>query len=303
MKSTTINDVIDLPAKGPLATRLAAKGSAEKAADGNGSVSTFGRRVKARWDVVAAAFGAAAVSPRAWAAITCVMLGLSGGLRYWKGMEFSARTEEVRESPFPLAELPKVIGTWRFDEGSESKLDPQIVPITGATDHFLRNYTDDKTGQTVSVLAIYGVSSTVPFHIPDVCYPAAGYRRVESGQMTDYTLKIPGSDKVARYRGGVYSKRLGAFTEYSEVVYSFRHVGAWLPDAAARWKSFRSHPGMFKIQIGRSGINDFDVENGASASLLGEFMREIDDRLDKIAAAKQAAQAKLRKSDPARKPD
>ena len=259
MKSTTVDDVIDLPAKVPFAKGTLGKGSGGTAGGGKGRGSAFGRYVKARWDPVASALGWAAASPKAWTAITCVMLGLSGGYRYWRGMAYAQRTAETRESPFPLAKLPKVMGSWRYNEGSEVRLDPGIVIATGSSDHFVRNYTDDQTGQTVSVLVIYGAATAVAFHTPDVCYPAAGYHTVDTGAMTDYEMKIPGTDKVARFRGGVFAKRLGELTEYCEVVYSFRHVGVWAPDAAAGWKSFRQHPGMFKIQIARSGITEFNV--------------------------------------------
>jgi hypothetical protein len=234
----------------------------------------------------------AATSPWSWMGITCVMLALSGGVRFWRGMEFSERSEETRESPFPLAELPRVLGPWVLNEGSDAQLDPEIARIAGSSDHIVRYYTNGKTGQTVSVLIVYGLAANVSFHTADVCYPSAGYAPAESGPMTDYEMKIPGSGKVARYRGGFFTRRLGGATEYSEVVYSFRHAGAWVPNAAILWKSFRIHPGVFKVQIGRP-VTELDIENGASKAMLGEFMREIENRLAQIADAK-AAKAKAK---------
>ena len=116
----------------------------------------------------------------------------------------------------------------------------------------------------------------------EVCYPSAGYAQVElvDAETNDYKLKIPGSDKTAGYRAGFFSKKLAGLTEYQEVIYSFRHAGDWVPDATNRWKRFRSHPGMFKIQIARQ-VNEISVETSPSVELLGTFMQEIEKRLPK----------------------
>jgi Protein of unknown function (DUF3485) len=275
MKSTTVSDVMDLPAKA----------SGAKSSKASGPPSALAGEVTRRWSVVARALANASGSPWVWMGVTCLMLGISGGIRHWRGMQFYRHTEETRQCPFPLAELPKVLGRWHCDENSEAQLEPEIARIAGSSDHIIRNYTDNVTGESVSVLILYGLGQNVSFHSPEACYPAAGYTQAENGALADYNLKIPGMDKVARYRGGYFAKRRGGFTQFNEAAYSFRHSGEWVPDGRVLWKSFRYQPGMFKVQIGRV-VSDFNLEKSTSVALLGEFMREIENRLDQIAASK-----------------
>jgi hypothetical protein len=285
MKSTTANDVIDLPAK-----------TSETTVSGKYSrVIALAVRARALRESAGATLGTLSATPWKWTVVSCVLLAISGGVRYWRGMQFYDMTAESQECPFPLADLPKVLGPWRMDEGSEAQLDPEIAQIAGSSDHFVRQYTNANTGETVSVLLLYGLARIVCFHTAEACYPAAGFTLAETAPMTDRELKIPGIDKLAMYRQGYFSRSLAGRSEYSEVVYSFRHRGDWLPDAQDRWKSFRYRPGMFKVQISRT-VTDLNVENSSSVDLLREFMLEIETRLAAKASARVGGQD--RKAEP-----
>ena len=289
MKSTSGSSVIQLPAKGSLEIVPSAKGAESNASSEGGRVPMLGGGVKAGFEAISRRLSSATSSPGAWLGITCLLLGLSGGVRYWRSMQFYEVTEATRESPFPLAELPKAIGIWR-DDGSEARLEPLLERSTGSSDHITRKYIDQRTGEEILVLVLYGLAAHIAPHTAEICYPSAGFGRVDSAPMTDYELKIPGSSKVAHYRGGSFAKRSGGSTQYTEVVYSFRHNGNWLTDTKGLWKSFRYKPGMYKIQIARV-VTGFDVEDSPSVAFLGELMREIEKRLDQKATEKQVEKA------------
>src|SRR5579885_1545086 len=110
----------------------------------------------------------AAISPWTWTAVTCLLLGISGGVRFWREWRFSALAAQQGVSPFPLSQIPWALGTWQAREGSEAKLDPRIARIAGASDHIVRDYEDRKTGAEASVLIVYGLGTEVAFHTPDV---------------------------------------------------------------------------------------------------------------------------------------
>ena len=74
---------------------------------------------------ITVALGKAAATPAIWLEITCLLLVISGGLRFWRDLRFTGSMEAASKSPFPLAELPNTIGTWRMIEGGESQLDPE----------------------------------------------------------------------------------------------------------------------------------------------------------------------------------
>ena len=79
-------------------------------------------------------------------------------------------------TPFPLAELPRTAATWQASEGSDVQLDLDVARIAGSSDHIVRSYLDEKTGEQASVLLLYGLAAGVFGHTPEVCYPAAGYQ-------------------------------------------------------------------------------------------------------------------------------
>src|SRR6478752_2231905 len=81
-------------------------------------------------------------SPWSWMVITCVLLGISGGIRTWRERQFQTIEREGSACPFPLKELPYVMGNWKAIEGSETQLDPEIARIAGSSDHVIRSYSE-----------------------------------------------------------------------------------------------------------------------------------------------------------------
>lgn len=164
------------------------------------------------------------------------------------------------------------------DPGVGNLPPPEIARIAGSSDHIIRGYTHLKSNAKVSVLILYGLAAEVFAHTAAACYPAVGYNALGS---SDHELTIPGgTPTTAGYRTGFYSMNTALGIQYKEVVSSFRHAGQWVPEASDRWKQFRSHPGMFKIQIEREVVVDgISVEASPSVELLGELMQVIETRL------------------------
>jgi hypothetical protein len=220
----------------------------------------------------------ASVSPWALMAVTCILLGISGGVRFWRDLKFSMLAEESRACPFPLKDLPKSMGHWHAIDGSDSQLDPEIARIAGSSDHIIRTYEDEKTGEQVTALILYGLANSVFGHTPEVCYPTAGYE--QSVESVDHQFTMPGSATSVQYRSAYFSKRLGGMRlpEEAEVYYTFRHNGEWLPNVMNRWKSFRHHPAIFKIQLQRRSTR-VTIQDSPSETLLKELVQEIDNRV------------------------
>jgi len=207
---------------------------------------------------------------------TCLLLATSGGVRFWREGQFATIARENERCPFALNEFPKILGTWRMEEGAIPKLDPDIARIAGANAYLLRNYIDQKSGAVVLVLVLYGTARSVFGHSPEVCYPANGYQAVippADHQFLDSTSRFP-----VRFRAAFFSKNAGATSRYEEVYYTFRHNEQWLPEVANQWKLFRYHPGMFKILLQRP-TTDLSTESSPTESLLREIVREVDVRI------------------------
>jgi hypothetical protein len=231
----------------------------------------------------------AVMSPWTWMAVTCLLLGISGGVRFWREWQFSALAAQKGVSPFPLSRIPWAMGTWKAKEGSEAKLDPLIVRIAGASDYIVRDYDDQKTGEKASVLVLYGLGADIAFHTPDVCYPATGHRLVKGP--IDRTITVPGVQAPLRYRWAIYAKQVGGISHYVESLYTFQHKGDWLPEAADRWKMFRYDPGVYKIQVSRDVSSLNESGEGPCESLLAEIVRQINDRSSPSGPGKDRAPA------------
>ena len=215
--------------------------------------------------------------------VACLLLGISGGIRFWRDRQFAALAAGSTASPFPLNELPRRMGDWGSMVSSDGQFDPEVAQVAGSSDSIVRAYLNEKTGEQMSAFVIYGLAAKVFLHTPLVCYPAAGYQLVQGP--VDREMRVPGVKAPVRYRWAIYMKRSGGIGHYEEAYYTFYYNGEWLPDASGRWKAFRYHPGMFKIQLARpvSGLSDEVHE--PSEGLLGAFVSEISHRTSRDAVS------------------
>jgi hypothetical protein len=230
----------------------------------------------------ASALNKAAASPLAWTVITCTLLAISTGERYWRDGDLWGKVATASASPFPLAELPKEIGSWQMVEGSEAVLDPDIAYAAGANSHLLRNYVDSNSGESVNVLILYGLARNMIGHSPDYCYPYSGFEKVDT--MGTYELELDGLKNAVRYRGGSFTKSSLGTTQFVQVIYSLRSGDRWLADGATLWTRIRTEPGMYKIQIAGPAPVNLAVDTSPSVDLLGRLVTEVERRLSQASA-------------------
>jgi hypothetical protein len=228
-------------------------------------------------------------SPWTWMIAACLILGLSGGVRFYRDHQFAKLSSEFKESPFPLEEFGKTLGTWRMVENSDTKLDAEIARIAGSSAHILRTYVDSQTGEKIHVMVLYGLAQDVFSHTPDICFPASGYQAATPPK--DHVISRPSAAEAsepATYRSQVFYRGVGpSGGQYTESAYTFRlggsHDAVWTPDMASLWKSFRYRPGMFKIQMTRdvsaAAASPDAPKSTISESLITEMVREVERRL------------------------
>jgi hypothetical protein len=211
--------------------------------------------------------------------LACLVLAASGGVRWWQARQVEAVLEGGRNAPFPLNDLPMVLGDWR---GEPTTLDPKIARRTGATDLITRRYVDQRTGATVEAIVLYGPSTEVYGHIPEVCYLAAGYDKVAGPDPR--TVKAgagagAGAEAVP-FRALLYSRGEGGQADLHEVYYSWRYQTHWSPDVVNVYKRFERIPGMLKVHLARRVTEHErrDIGNPCE-SLLEVLLPELERRL------------------------
>jgi hypothetical protein len=224
--------------------------------------------------------------PILWAqvALAVLLLAASAAGRYRQSLRVDQMLRDGRVPPFHLADLPMTLGPWT---GHDEALDPIIARATGSTEQFQRIYQHGTTGQRVAVLVLFGPSSEMFIHAPEVCYPAAGYA-LAAGPIPRSVAATPSaSGGPWRFNELVYVKGEGGRADQRDVYYSWRYSGAWTPGLATQ-KTFERIPGMFKVQVDRaikaSEMAMLDEGNPCEA-FLAHLMPEIDGR---IAAAEAA---------------
>ena len=223
------------------------------------------------------------VSPWALMAVACVLVGVSGGVRFWRDYQFQAIARESSVCPFPLEDLNRSMGTWHSDKNMDGKLDPEIARVAGSSDHIVRIYVDEKTGSQVTALVLYGLARNVFGHIPEVCYPGSGFEAV--GTAVDQKVEVGSIQSPVTCRKAAFTKSESG--SLVEVYYTFLHNGEWLPDVSDRWKSFRQHPGIFKIQLERH-TSKISSDHSPTESLLKMIVQELASRVSHIKPPQQA---------------
>jgi len=206
-------------------------------------------------------------------ALACLVLAASGGIRWWQARQVEAVLAGGRNAPFPLDELPMVLGDWR---GEATELDPKIARRTGATDLITRRYVDQRTGATVEAIVLYGPSTEVYGHIPEVCYLAAGYDKLAGPDVR--TIRA-GAEEVP-FRSLLYSKGEGGQADLHEVYYSWRYRTHWSPEVVNTYKRFERIPGMLKVHLARRVTEHErrDIGNPCE-SFLSVLLPELERRL------------------------
>jgi hypothetical protein len=215
-------------------------------------------------------------------AVVAAILTASGGARLWQERRVERVLERGRSSPFPLADLPMKLGSW---EGQPASLDPLIVRITGSTDLVARHYVDRQTGVGLDVLVLYGPAPDAMYHVPEVCYPSAGFEPMP-GVLERPIAFGEGGSGSALFRSLAYTKGEGGLADSQEVYYSLRYGGRWTTRLATP-KASRRLPGMYKIQASRriSGRERRDVDNPCEP-FLAALVGEIEARLARAQTAK-----------------
>jgi hypothetical protein len=204
--------------------------------------------------------------------LVCGLLAGSGAVRAWQARNVGAMLEAGRKPSFALSALPLTLGSWR---GADAILDPQIARRAGASEAISRRYVNQATGTAVELIVLYGPAAELFIHMPELCYPAAGYT-----QSAGPDKRVVTSEGVeAPFRSLVFVKGQGAEADIEEVYYAWHYQRRWTPELGTI-KQFERIPGMYKVQVARRLTEQERRDMGNPCeSLLEALLPEIERRL------------------------
>jgi len=209
--------------------------------------------------------------------LAVALLAASAAGRAWQARRVDHMLRDGRVCPFRLADLPMTLGPWT---GHDEPMDPIIARTTGSTDNIQRVYQHGTTGQRLTVLVLFGPSSEMYIHSPEVCYGQSGYEQVY-GPVPRTVREAPDAEVSWPFYETVYAKGERGQADQQDVYCSWRYSGAWTTGLTNK-KQFERIPGMFKVQIARrardSELGMLNVGNPCEA-FLAHLMPEIDARI------------------------
>ncbi|WZO99019.1 exosortase-associated EpsI family protein [Isosphaeraceae bacterium EP7] len=211
-----------------------------------------------------------------WAIPAIILLALSGAFRAWQDVRFAEEIALNKVVPFSLKKIPAKLGDWEILENGEALLDPRIIQIAGASDYVLRSYINKKNGVTVTALVLSGPAEAVIAHIPEVCYPANGYRPSDMPDIAN--IKVD-NDHNAQFRSLAYAKggSIGEPPFKEEVFYSFLFKGNWNPFPASFSRITKRSPWVIKIQAQRRiGASENREIDNPSQDFLAKLLPEVE---------------------------
>jgi Protein of unknown function (DUF3485) len=206
-------------------------------------------------------------------ALVAAILATSGGARLWQEHRLEQALERGRVSPFPLADLPMDFDAWK---GRATTMDPRIVRGSGSTDIVTRHYVNERTGVGLDVVILYGPTSDMFIHTPELCYPAAGYDPLPG--TVERPIAVAGAGPVP-FRSLAFTKGEGGVADTQEVYYSLWYDGRWTTQSTSP-KASKRIPGMYKVQVCRriSARERRDLDN-PTEPFLAALVGEIDARM------------------------
>jgi hypothetical protein len=206
-------------------------------------------------------------------AVVAAILAASGGARLWQERRLEQTLRQGRISPFPLADLPMNLDSWK---GQDVAMDPKIVRISGSTDHISRCYINQRTGVRLDLFILYGPTFDVSMHTAEVCYPSIGYEPLPGA--VDRPIRLEDGATIP-FRSLAFRKGEQGIADTQEVYYSHWYDGRWTTDSASP-KAAARIPGMYRVQVSRrlSDRERRDIDNPCEpflAALIGELDARI----------------------------
>lgn len=227
-------------------------------------------------------------SPWPWMVLACAIVAASGLIRVNQESAFADAAQSAEIAPFRMADLPPQLGEHWEQVGEDQILEEETLQIAGCADYVIRNYVDNRTGVSLTVLVAFGPADRVFPHSPVVCFPANGFQPRGGPWRREVKVGESPSEEGRKFvfNAQVYGKPGGGVEELREVYYTFWHDGTWSPNQSQNL--FRHRPAMFKIQVERPVVPG---EARGEGSPIEGFLQDLVPEVERRYAASQDATA------------
>ncbi len=177
---------------------------------------------------------------------------------------------EMRPFAARLQNMPLVVGAWKGKKMGD--LAEDVRQYAGAEGDIHVEYTNTRTGDTVSVFVVCGRFLDMWNHRPDRCYPAGGYEL--EGEMARETVRFESGKEKAEFETATFVKKDDK-SKGTQIYWTWSSDGSW--HATDGLEDFRKHFSrtrpVFKAYFQTSLIaKNASTEKGPCIELIKEML-------------------------------
>jgi hypothetical protein len=179
-----------------------------------------------------------------------------------------------------VGRLPEQFGPWHAVDSEP--LDESVVRMLECRAHLNRNYRNEDTGETASLILLAGPPGPLLAHTPEVCYSSSSFDVVEPARPESFRTAGEHTDELHH----ALFRSLGVSGELQVVYYGWRPpAGHWQAPKDPRL-SLGGGPMLYKLQVA-TDIPADDVKSSADSKapdagrrLLIDLLPVLDSLLD-----------------------
>ncbi|MCA9186268.1 MAG: exosortase-associated EpsI family protein [Pirellulaceae bacterium] len=170
-----------------------------------------------------------------------------------------------------LDNVPTVIGDW---VGEDEELPQDEFQASNCKDYISRNFTNQKTGEVISMFLVCGTARNVTIHTPDWCYVGAGFK-MES-KPAPVTVECEGISPSPVFSTTTFLKTddAGDTTQHVRILWSYSDSGVWEGPSYQKFH-FRGRPALYKVYIISPVVDSNTNVSDSSAVLFAQMIMPI----------------------------
>jgi hypothetical protein len=168
--------------------------------------------------------------------------------------------------------VPMTIGEWQGQ--AKDPLSERETTQAGFRAHFIRVYTNRRSGAAATVLLACGRPGPLSVHTPDVCYRGLGFQSF--GAPSDFRMEAENGEVLGELRKCQFGKPDSGSPVQLRVVWAWNSNGTWKAPSNPRI-AFAGAPALYKLYV----IHELIPNDQRTEQIGSEFLKDLLPELNK----------------------
>jgi hypothetical protein len=199
---------------------------------------------------------------------------LTAGVLHGIGTDRWRPSPELETAAGRLQSLPERAGNW---QARPIEMDAEMLRRAGAEGHWLRRFTNSRSGASITIVLLCGRTGQMAVHRPEDCYRSAGYEMI--GPAEPYLLPACSECGAAAFWTARFDKEASAGSLQLRIFWSWLADGRWQAPASPRL-AFAGLPVLYKLYAVRETTGpEGSIEDDPCIDLLRQLIPELTNSL------------------------